>query len=255
MPRAAAASGTHPRPRPPDRPATNDGLARAQVLDRDAGHAARRRCSTRRTSDRSRSSKRSASGEAGSMSGPSTTSAPAQRIEPSGCGSPATGQGARRRSPPAAPRRTPPRAASGSPRRSAESAKAALCTCSRLFGVVDQVVPLGVGDERDLLAERGRRDRARPVRALTADVRRGGRGGEGRRVRRALAAEVEQVRALPRGEHALHDRAGRDAERLAERARLRTLRQLARARLLVGVDDVAHALARDRRSAAGRPRT
>ena len=45
------------------------------------------------------------------------------------------------------------------------------------------------------------------------------------------------------GEHALDDGARRDAERLAELAGLRALRGLAGAGLLVGVGDVAHALA------------
>ena len=109
--------------------------------------------------------------------------------------------------------------------------------------LVDELVPLGVVDERDLLAEAGRRGRACPVRALAADVGRAGRGRERRRMRRALAAEVEQVRALSRGEHPLHDRRGRDAERLAVIPGLRALRHLARAGLRVGVLDVAHALA------------
>ena len=65
-------------------------------------------------------------------------------------------------------------------------------------------------------------------------------------MRGSLAAEVEQVGTLPCGEHALYDGAGRNAERLAECARLWPLRHLARAGLLVGIDDVAHTLAGDR---------
>ena len=62
-------------------------------------------------------------------------------------------------------------------------------------------------------------------------------------MRRALAAEVEEVGALAGGEHALDDGAGRDAERLAEVPGLRPLRQFPRAGLLAGVGDVADALA------------
>ena len=200
-------------------------------------------CSTRRTSVRSRSSKRSRERVARLD----------ERAEHDVGAGPAHGavglrvagdrERARRRSPRAARRRTPPRAASGCRRRrrsprTRRSARAAGPPPSSM-----RSVPLVVGDERDLLAERRARDRARPVRALPADVGRAGRGGEGRRVRRALAAEVEEVRALAGGEHALDDGARRDAERLAELPGLRPLRPLARPRLLVGVGDVAHALA------------
>ena len=66
-------------------------LARAQVLDRDTGRAAvlDLDAAARATGRAARTA--ALSGDAGSMSGPSTTSAPAQRIVPSGCGSPATG--------------------------------------------------------------------------------------------------------------------------------------------------------------------
>ena len=64
---------------------------------------------------------------------------------------------------------------------------------------------------------------------------------------RTLTAEVDLVRALARGEHALDDDTGGDAERLSQLAGLRALRHLARPLLLVRVGDVPDALARDRR--------
>ena len=129
----------------------------------------------------------------------------------------------------------------------AESANAALCAWSRDFGGADQLVPLGIRHEGDLLAERGARDRAGPVRTLSADVGRRRHSGERGGVRRPVAAEVEEVCALTCGEHALDHRTGGDAERLAVLARLRTLRHLAGALLRRRVGDVADALPRDRR--------
>ena len=113
----------------------------------------------------------------------------------------------------------------------------------QLLRVLDELVPFVVGDERDFLAEGGRRRRARPVRALAADVGGGRRRGKARGVGGALAAEVEQVGALAGGEHSLGDGGCRDAERLAVGAGLRPLRHFARTGLFAGVGDVADALA------------
>ena len=112
---------------------------------------------------------------------------------------------------------------------------------------LDQLVPLVVRDEWDLLAERRRGRRARPVRAHPAHVGRGRGGRERRGVARPLAAEVDEVRALARREHALHDGRLGDAQRRPQRPRLRALRELAGALLLGRVRDVAHALAREGR--------
>ncbi|CAH0154180.1 hypothetical protein SRABI128_00624 [Microbacterium sp. Bi128] len=91
--------------------------------------ARRPSCSTRRTSVRSRSSKRDATSLSESRSGPSTVSAPAQRIEPSGCGSPATG----RVLTPYPSGSSAPNSRSSNVRIAAptgESENAALCACS-----------------------------------------------------------------------------------------------------------------------------
>ena len=68
------------------------GLARAQVFDRDTGHAVALALDPAHQRQVAQLEALARGGCPGSMSGPSTKSVPPQRMEPSGCGSPETGR-------------------------------------------------------------------------------------------------------------------------------------------------------------------
>ena len=87
----------------------------------------------------------------------------------------------------------------------------------------DELVPLGVVDERDSFGARRPWSRTGPVRPHPADVGGGRSGREGLGVSRSLAAEVEEMGALAGGEHALDPRVRGQPEGGAMLAGLRTL--------------------------------
>ena len=223
--------------------ATNDVLAGAEVLDGDAGDPVSVELDAADQGEVTELEPLRRAGCPGSISGPSTTSAPAQRMEPSGCGSPGDRKGAhavavRQLRAELFLEERPDGLADGGvgERRALRRAAAASrprCSPSHSSSAMNGIFSLKAGDG---VAQVQCAPWPPTLVAAAAAGKRRGVGG-------ALAAEVEQVGALAGGEHALGDRGCRDAERLAVGAGLRPLRHLARTRLFARVGDVADALA------------